>query len=151
MSSWTTRATVQFNNWNYYWSLNLYTFLIHFVQIWVCYLFFLQGIQPEREYFRTSIMATDIYSVEEVKDLLQYCFGELLCTCILVTVFLRLFPLTTKTIPTNKKALKEIQMQKYIHALFVGLTIVALQGGMWVDIILYSTKQTCHSNSMCQA
>ena len=97
----------------------------------------LQGIQTKKDFFRTgserytfTYTFYEIASVEETKDLFQYCFGELLCTCVLVTVFLRLFPLTTKAIPTNKKALKEIQMRKYIHALFVGLTMVALRGGM---------------------
>ena len=69
-----------------------------------------------------------ISSVDDIKGLLQCCFGEALFTCILVTVFLRLFPLTTDKIPNNKQELNQIEKRKYIHALFVGLTIIALSG-----------------------
>ena len=69
-----------------------------------------------------------IFQVEDVVELIKYCFGEFLITAILVTVFLRLFPLRTKRLPAIDKERQETENRKYIHALFVGLTIIALTG-----------------------
>ena len=73
-----------------------------------------------------------IYNVRDKKDLYRYCFGEFLLTCILVMVFLRLFPLRTPSVPVTKEEIRDYQKRKYIHAIFVGLTICALTGAMLV-------------------
>ena len=74
------------------------------------------------DYYRISLL-------QENADLVKYCIGELLYTSILVTVFLRLFPLKTRSLPVNKTEALEVENRKLIHALFVGLTLVALTGG----------------------
>ena len=74
----------------------------------------------------------EIFQVEDNVELLKYSFGEFLITAILVTVFLRLFPMKLKRLPANDKERQEAQNRKYIHALFVGLAIVALTGIRWI-------------------
>ena len=64
--------------------------------------------------------------MEDNVELYRYCFGEFLITTILVSVFLRLFPLRTKELQANEKERRETENRKYIHALFVGLTIATL-------------------------
>ena len=66
--------------------------------------------------------------VEEKTDLVKYCFGELLLTSVLVTLFLRLFPLKAWSLPANETEAREVENRKLIHALFVGLALVALTG-----------------------
>ena len=67
-----------------------------------------------------------ISAVEDDVDLVKYCLGELLLTIILVTLFLRMFPLKTRSLPTNENEGREVENRKLIHALFVGLALVAL-------------------------
>ena len=74
------------------------------------------------EYYRISL-------IEGNANLIKYCLGELLYTSILVTVFLRLFPLKACSLPANKTEEHEVENRKLIHELFVGLALVALTGG----------------------
>ena len=97
------------------------------------YLLTLQGSQLEEQFigeerYNWINSIHQIFQVEDNVELLKYCFGEFLITAVLVTVFLRLFPMKLKRLPANEKERQEAENRKYIHALFVGLTIVALYG-----------------------
>ena len=84
---------------------------------------FMHGIYlSETKWF--SLMSV----VKEKTDLVKYCFGELLLTIVLVTVFLRLFPLKARSLPANENESGDVENRKLIHALFVGLALVALTG-----------------------
>ena len=90
----------------------------------------LQGSQTKEQFVHDNAYRDwhRIFRVEDNDNLLRYCFGELLTTAIMVTVFLRLFPLKSRELPANEKELQETENRKYIHALFVGFALEALSG-----------------------
>ena len=76
------------------------------------------GIGPD--YYKIS-------AVDSLPDIAKFCLGEMVLTCLMVSVFLRLFPLRPGGyLPTNQEEARDIYRRKLIHAIFVGLVLVAL-------------------------
>ena len=86
----------------------------------------------ERYYGR----APDYYkisAVDSLPDLAKFCLGEMVLTCVMASVFLRLFPLRPGGfLATSQEEARDIYHRKFVHAIFVGLVMVALSVTTWV-------------------
>ena len=64
--------------------------------------------------------------MEEDSTLWRLTLREIVLSAILIFVYLRTFPLTTQVVPTEPEEVSKQNNRKYIHALFVGLTMAAM-------------------------